>query len=422
MAAAEDRVLAGRISHVDRATQQARVTFLVLVCAGSVFLTMAVGIGMREMSYRQHAQADAQRQAATLQLILDSVGEGISVADTSGKLTLNRAGAQMMKREGSTSRPEAWPGEFGVFQLDGRPLDARDSTIVRALRGEPSDDVEWLVRNESVPDGIVISASGRPLRDSSGKIIGAVSVFRDVSMRKRYETELQQAIDQTVAANRELESFSYSVAHDLRAPLRAIDGFSQALLEDYAAKLDEHGRDYLNRVRGAAQRMGALIDDLLALSRLSRSEMKLERINLSQLGREVAAELSKRDPERAVDFRIDEGLTARADARLVRVALENLLGNAWKFTSKKPAAHIELGARNGSFFVRDDGVGFDMAHAEKLFGAFQRLHAVRDFEGTGIGLATVARIVHRHGGRVWAEGAVGQGATFFFTLAAGKTT
>ena len=221
-------------------------------------------------------------------------------------------------------------------------------------------------------------------------------------------------------ANKELEAFSYSVSHDLRAPLRSIDGFSQLLLEDHAQGFDEEARDYLGRVRAASKHMDILIDDLLNLSRVTRSVLRPQTVDLSALAREIAAEIQKSRPDREARFVIAEGLVAEGDASLLRVALENLLGNAWKFTSKKEVATIEFGAahRKGevAYYVRDDGVGFEEAYATKLFGAFQRLHGAEDFEGTGIGLATVARIVHRHGGRVWAEGAVGEGATFFFTL------
>jgi light-regulated signal transduction histidine kinase (bacteriophytochrome) len=225
---------------------------------------------------------------------------------------------------------------------------------------------------------------------------------------------------QLEAANRELEAFSYSVSHDLRAPLRGIDGFSQALLEDYSEQLDDHGRDYLRRVRAATQRMSGLIDDLLNLSRITRSELRREAVDLSALVRSIAEQLRQAQPERHVEFRIADGLTAQGDPRLLRIALENLLGNAWKFTAKTADAVVEFGlTRAGGddvYFVRDNGAGFDMAYAGKLFGAFQRLHDVREFEGTGIGLATVQRIVRRHGGDVRAEGEPERGATFFFTL------
>ncbi|OGO07851.1 MAG: hypothetical protein A2Y92_05105 [Chloroflexi bacterium RBG_13_57_8] len=222
------------------------------------------------------------------------------------------------------------------------------------------------------------------------------------------------------ATNKELEAFSYSVSHDLRSPLRSIDGFSQALLEDYQERLDQKGRDYLKRLRSASQKMGELIDGILKLSRLTRSEMRHETVDLSGLAREIAGRLQETQPERRAEFAIADELTATADPQMVRALLENLLGNAWKFTGKKPEAKIEFGREKGNgrlnFFIRDNGAGFDMTYADKLFGAFQRLHEVTDFPGTGIGLATVQRIIHRHGGKIWAEAAAGKGATFRFTL------
>ncbi len=220
--------------------------------------------------------------------------------------------------------------------------------------------------------------------------------------------------------NKELETFAYSVSHDLRAPLRGIDGFSQALLEDYGDKLDEQGREYLGRVRAATQRMGHLIDDMLILSRVTRSEMRRETVDLTALAGVVMAELQKTQPERQMQFVVAEGLTVNGDAVLLRAVLDNLLGNAWKFTAKQTTARIELGVTlhegERAYYVRDDGVGFDMTYVGKLFSPFQRLHSASEFAGTGVGLATVQRIVYRHGGKVWAEGAVGRGATFYFTL------
>ena len=249
----------------------------------------------------------------------------------------------------------------------------------------------------------------------------------ELNERKQAENTLKHALAglehssaQLKATNKELESFSYSVSHDLRSPLRSIDGFSQALLEDYNARLDETGRDYLRRLRSASQKMGELIDGLLKLSRLTRSEMHPQKVDLSALAEDISTRLQETHPDKRVKLVIDSGLSADGDPQLLRVLLENLLGNAWKFTGKTPRARIEFGSTaNGgekTFFIKDNGAGFDMAYKDRLFGAFQRLHDTADFPGTGIGLATVQRIINRHGGSIRAEGAVGKGAAFYFTL------
>ena len=255
--------------------------------------------------------------------------------------------------------------------------------------------------------------------------------IRDITERKhaqdktrRLNVELEErVVARTVelaTANRELEAFCYSVSHDLRAPLRGLDGFSQALLEDYGDKLGGDGKNLLQRIRAGSQRMGQLIDDLLNLSRVSRGELHREPVDLSGIASDVVGELCGLDPHRHVALRIAADLKANGDPQLLRVMLENLLGNAWKYTSKRSQATIEFGLSrdNGhsSFFIRDDGVGFDMQYVDKLFTPFQRLHSMNEFPGTGVGLATVQRIVHRHGGRVWAEAEVNKGATFHFTL------
>ena len=274
------------------------------------------------------------------------------------------------------------------------------------------------------------------LTDSFNQMLGRIAQQNDelqrhaADLERRVEErthELQERNDalrrnaaELLAANTELDAFAYSVSHDLRAPLRSIDGFSQILLEDYAGTLDAAGRESLQRVRAASQRMGTLIDDLLKLARVTRVEIRTEDVDLSSMAREIAAELQRATPERLVEFAIAPGLRTRGDARLLRVALDNLLRNSWKYTAKQPEPRIEfqsVDANGGqAFMVRDNGAGFDMQYADKLFGVFQRLHSPAEFEGTGVGLATVRRIITRHGGRIWAEAVVDRGATFYFIL------
>jgi light-regulated signal transduction histidine kinase (bacteriophytochrome) len=235
---------------------------------------------------------------------------------------------------------------------------------------------------------------------------------------QKANADLLQLTCELQTTNQELEAFSYSVSHDLRTPLQSILGFSELLLEGCADQLDTHGKHYLQRVRAACQRMAQLIDNMLTLSRLTRSEMRRDTVDLSTMAKSISSTLALTQPQRRVTFVIAEGVAATGDAGLLRAVLENLLGNAWKFTSKTSQACIEFGCTEPPqiYFVRDNGAGFDMAHVDKLFGVFQRLHSDAEFPGTGIGLATVQRIIQRHGGRVWAEATVGKGATFSFTL------
>lgn len=279
-------------------------------------------------------------------------------------------------------------------------------------------------------------AKGAPRLTEEGEFVGMIASCIDIHDQKKVfeenlklTSELEQRIEartrQLETVNKELEAFSYSVSHDLRAPLRAIDGFSQIVLEKYNDMLDERGKYYLSRVRVNSQEMAKLIDDILQLSRLTRGEMKFEgNINLSAMAHEIASDLQQESPDRQVTFNIEEDLICEGDRVLLKSVLQNLISNSWKFTSKHPNAVIEFGQlkdhENQIFFVKDDGAGFDMAYAGKLFGAFQRLHSAADFPGTGVGLATVARIIHRHNGEVWAEAEVEKGATFYFTLHATK--
>jgi PAS domain S-box-containing protein len=305
--------------------------------------------------------------------------------------------------------------------------------FARAIESRTDYEVEFRFLPRNRPMGWMLGR-GRAYFDAAGKPVRLAGVAIDITARKLAEQEaarlnavleyrVRERTAQLEASNRELEAFAYSVSHDLRAPLRSIRGFSEVLLERCAGQLDDLGQDYLRRACASALQMDKIIEDLLKLSRLGRSELRWQLINLTALATGLAEDLRRSDPGRAVEFVIAPHLEAEGDERLLRVALDNLLGNAWKFSAKTPNARIEFGSTTEpepAFFVRDNGVGFDPAHAPKLFGVFQRLHSASEFPGTGIGLATVQRIIHRHGGRVWATGAVNAGATFYFTLPANR--
>jgi light-regulated signal transduction histidine kinase (bacteriophytochrome) len=276
-----------------------------------------------------------------------------------------------------------------------------------------------------------IDVSMFPILNAQGELTNVVCQWVDITERKKSEEALEKyrehledlVRERTIkleASNNELEAFSYSASHDLRAPLRTIDGFSQAILEDCEDKLNIQGKDYLIRIRAATKRMADLIEDLLQLSRIARTELNIEKINLTRIARSIIDEWQKSQPQRHVEIKIADGLEDAADSRLMRITLDNLLGNAWKFTEKQAKAVIEFGCtKEGGkkvYFIRDNGAGFDMAYADKLFAPFQRLHNEEEFPGTGIGLALVRRIIHRHGGKVWTEGQAGKGATFYFSL------
>jgi PAS domain S-box-containing protein len=395
---------------------------------GLATILLLANITKRSQLIAQDATLEAERarkQSRTsdelrfqLAAIVESSGDAIIGSSLDGLVRTWNKGAESLfgyTAEETIGRPISLllPPERQKEREEERAL------IARLATGEPVapfETVRWRKDGSDVDVSVTIS----PIRDTAGGLVGASLAARDISDWKRAEAEVLRARESAEAANRELEAFSYSVAHDLRAPLRGIDGFSNVLLEDYGSALDAQGQHYLQRVREAAQRMGRLIDSLLALGHVSRVGIRTQRVDLSELARATAARLKEAQPERVVEFTIGEGLTEMGDSALLGAAIENLLSNAWKFTRNRPEARIEFGADEAAgqtaYFVRDNGAGFDMAFASKLFGVFQRLHAPREFEGTGIGLATVQRIVRRHGGRVWAEGKVGQGACFHFTI------
>jgi PAS domain S-box-containing protein len=352
-------------------------------------------------------------------ILVDSIKDyAIFMMDHEGRVMSWNAGAQKIKGYASA---EIIGQSFECFYTNKDRADGKPAAILKKAAADGYvEDEGWRVRKNGTCfwANVVISA----IRDQKGRLQGFAKITRDLTVRKHLQDELTQRVVQLEILNKELEMFSYSISHDLRAPLRGIDGFSRILLETQANRLDAEGIQHLNRVRASAKRMGALIDDLLSLSRLTRMEMRWQTIDLSHVAQGIIQELQQNEPDRNVQCTIQPGLAVQGDPTLLRAVLENLLGNAWKFTGRKANAAVELGSRVNdgevAYFVRDNGAGFEMAHVGNLFGPFQRLHSTEEFPGNGIGLASAQRIIHRHGGRIWAEGLVDQGATFYFTLGA----
>lgn len=368
----------------------------------------------REIAVRRKVEEDLRRHRKELQDYIDTMSTLNAKVSPTGQFLLVNKIAQLASGLSQRELMDTNFTEGQWFTFDPVVQSRVQQAFDQAVKGTAINYEEKLFVFGRTID---IDFSLVPVRGSDGNVAFIVAEARDISTLKQVEADLRRRSSQLEAANEELEAFSYSVSHDLRSPLRSIDGFSQALLEDYSDVVDSRGQGYLAKVRAAAQRMADLIDDLLDLSRLTRSEMSFERVDLTAIANGIGRELRKLDPDRKVEFSISDGITAYGDAALLRIVLDNLLGNAWKFTGKSPEARIEVGVtEDGSFFVRDNGVGFDMQYADRLFNAFQRLHAATDFQGTGIGLATAQRIIQRHGGRIWAVGEVDRGATFFFRL------
>lgn len=374
---------------------------------------------------RKKAEQALQESFSVLQAVIEGTTDAIFMKDLQSRyLFINSAGAIVVGKPQAEivgkDDTEIFPYEIGLAIVEN------ERKMIASGENQTYEDTVW-DRGELR----TFLAVKTLCRNERGEAIGIVGVARDITERKQAEEKIKQlnqdlerrVIERTAqleAANKELEAFSYSVSHDLRAPLRSIDGFSLALVERYDSQLDDKGKHYLQRVRAASQRMGELIDDLLNLARVTRSQMQYRTVDLSAIVEAIAADLQQQ-PERQVEFIIASGIVAQGDSKLLRVVFENLLNNAWKFTSHQVSPRIEFGISSQPdgttvYFVSDNGAGFDMAYADKLFGAFQRLHTEAEFPGTGIGLATVKRIILRHGGQVWAESAVDQGATFYFTL------
>ncbi len=371
---------------------------------------------------RQRVEAQARQLAA----IVEFSDDAIVGKDLQGIVTSWNASAERIF--GYPAREMIGQPIMRLIPPERQP---EETEILRCIqRGESVRHFETM-RVKKDGQLVDISVTVSPIRDDQGRIVGASKVARDITERKKIEQEIRElntSLERRVfertaqleAANKELEAFSYSVSHDLRAPLRAVDGFSQAVEEDYGTLLPDEGRRYLRTIRDGAQRMGALIDDLLAFSRLSRQPLNKQPVDNGRLVRNVLEELRPQFEGRKIDLRLGDLPACQGDAALLKQAWANLLSNAVKYTRKRDPAVIEIGcAREQNeyvFYVRDNGTGFDMQYAHKLFGVFQRLHRAEEYEGTGVGLAIVQRIIHRHGGRVWADAALNRGATFFFTL------
>jgi len=437
LAFAITRSIAVPLARLSGATEQ--------IAAGKLAVDIPVEAGRRDeigtlqQNFQKMQQRVLERTAALeesnealrqseerFRLMIESVKDyAIILLDPEGRITSWNAGAERIKGY----RAEEILGKpFEVFYTPEAIAAGRPQAELRQALAEGRFEEEgWRVRKDGSRfwANVIIT----PLYTEEGALLGFVKVTRDISERRRAEEQLQalnadllQRTAALEASNKELEDFSYSVAHDLRSPLRSLDGFSRYLLEHTIAHLNAQEQDYLQRMRAAAQRMARLIDDLLNLARIGRTAMRMEPVNMSDLAAEILARLHRRDPQRRVVTEIAPDLLVQGDHSLLRIALEHLLDNAWKFTSTREEARITLGMLRlddtAVYFVRDNGVGFDMAYSDKLFTPFQRLHAEEEFPGTGIGLALAQRIIQRHGGRIWAEAEVGHGATFYFTLGA----
>jgi PAS domain S-box-containing protein len=417
MTAEEDRLLSERTDPARASSRRMKIVIILGNLLAVLFFATAALAIYQEMGKRSMTEESLRQSEERFRLMTARVKEyAIFMLDPDGHVVSWNEGARRIK---GYAAEDIIGQHFSRFYppediAKGKPA---YELVIAAAQGQFEDE-GWRVRKDGSKfwANVVITA----LRDERGGLRGFAKVSRDMTERRRVEEEIKHQNAQLKAANKELDAFSYSVAHDLRAPLRAIDGFSQAVLEDYKDHLPEEGRLCLERVRAGAVRMARLIDDLLNLARISRVEIVRSNLDLTRLAEEVASQLRAPGDARQVHFSISPGIIATGDRNLLRIVLENLLGNAWKFTSKQPMAEIRFGMQDESgervLFVRDNGDGFDMRYADKLFGVFQRLHRDTEFPGTGVGLATVQRIIHRHGGRIWAEGTVGEGATFYFVL------
>jgi len=401
--------------------------------------------------YKHRMERKLKERERFLFTTLRSIGDAVIATDEHGLITfMNPVAEGLMGLTLTEVRDQKLVEIFNIINKSSRlPV---ENPITRVLRegcvvGLANHTILIASNGKEIP----IDDSAAPIKDDRGNIIGVVLVFRDITEREEAEQEVQHHVTELESVNQELDAFSYAISHDLKAPLRSIKVFSQAIVEDHGHSLDEVGKDYLRRVIAASERMSQLIDAMLAMSRSSKRELEKQTVNLSAMARVISQELQQKDPGRQVEFTIADNLKVQGDRIMLETVMENLLHNAWKFTGRSAAAKIEFGMvecgaaidkaecgteptrqeacgprnellleREGQgravYYVRDNGVGFDMHHADKLFKPFHRLHSDKEFEGTGIGLATVHRIISRHGEKIWVEAAPGQGTTLYFTL------
>ena len=405
-------------------------------------LSGAMVAGVSEAMHRARASASAaEKQAllaaeraaaaealqegrAKLEAALASMTDAVFISDVQGRfIEFNDAFATFHKfsnKEECAKTFAEYPDILDVFMADGTVAPLDQWAVPRALRGETATNVEYTLRRKDTGETWVGSYSFSPIRNKDGVIVGSVVTARDITERKRVDVSLAEHSAKLEALNKELESFTYSVSHDLRAPLRAIDGYSRMILKNQGSQFDEKTKRQFDVIRNNTKMMGQLIDDLLALSRLGREALSLSRLNMDELTRDVWEELKANNPERPIDLRIESVPLCLGDRSLIKQVLVNLISNSIKFTGIREVPLIEMGGyvteTEHVYYIRDNGIGFDMQYHDKLFGVFQRLHSADEFEGTGVGLAIVQRIINRHGGRVWAEGEVYKGATFYFSL------
>ena len=386
----------------------------------------------RQAGELTRSQQALETQTRMLQSVLDSMAEGLVAIDEQGKFIIWNPAAQKILGLGAANLDsQKWSEHYGLFLDDTvTPFPAEQLPLVRAIRGETST-AQMFVRNPELDQGAWIEVNGGPLKDKDGGVRGGVVAFRDITQKRTSEREIHQLnseLERRVAertaqleeANQELESFTYSVAHDLRAPLRHIAGFSGILVEEFGPVLNAEAQRYLQRIQEGTRKMGQLIDELLTLARVGRQALSLQVAGLNSMVKEVIAMLQPEMEGRQVEWNISDLPFVECDPTLLKQVFQNLISNALKYSRPRSPAVIEIGQMDidgeSVIFVRDNGVGFSMKYADKLFGVFQRLHRSEEFEGTGVGLATVQRIIKKHQGRVWAEAELDSGATFYFTL------